>query len=201
MGATPSCSSTRFQTTYEELKLQSPLIERPGTALPDYLWGIETNDVGQLGLGDTSSFQTTYEELKPLHKVSYRVRNWSFQTTYEELKRLTRRQFLSNSRFQTTYEELKPVFIHNWPLCVTASRLPMRNWNLSLLHCSLLMKCFQTTYEELKLVSPSIQFSVWVYASRLPMRNWNFLKNGKIQKLRLASRLPMRNWNQNSKMV
>jgi len=75
-----------FQTTYEELKLQTRFYVRfPFLLLPDYLWGIET---GQLGLGDTTDrgFQTTYEELKRSKTLTmcWLIR---FQTTYEELKR------------------------------------------------------------------------------------------------------------------
>ena len=74
-----------------------------------------------------------------------------FQTTYEELK-----LFRSHGKlhklisFQTTYEELKQD-IHFW-IAVSgfASRLPMRNWNVT-----------------------SSEFIITLFASRLPMRNWN----------------------------
>jgi len=78
---------------------------------------------------------------------------------------------------------------------LTASRLPMRNWNSRIKRSacsiiwlpdylwgietracravSLLRNGFQTTYEELKLCTCN-QFGFWVIlASRLPMRNWN----------------------------
>jgi len=86
---------SRFQTTYEELKLQKDTTAWVG-----------------------SRFQTTYEELKP-SQSSWPDFLSSFQTTYEELK-LAKAEIFSvvTARFQTTYEELKPhpkSFIHEQP--------------------------------------------------------------------------------------
>jgi len=61
------------------------------------------------------------------------------------------RKIIVQSGFQTTYEELKRLFPFGWFYTVTASRLPMRNWNI--------LKSFRETPAKL--------------ASRLPMRNWN----------------------------
>jgi len=59
---------TRFQTTYEELKLYNRVREKHSE--------------------NGNSFQTTYEELKPdTHLVVQALTEESFQTTYEELKR------------------------------------------------------------------------------------------------------------------
>jgi len=121
----------RFQTTYEELKLFQTSIASLlcKSELPDYLWGIETI-WRETGKYSQHSFQTTYEELKLVGGKSARPMGKGFQTTYEELKR----------------KGLEKSVIIN-----LASRLPMRNWNLTMTVMQL----------------PSIQ------ASRLPMRNWN----------------------------
>ena len=77
---------TSFQTTYEELKLKDPAIDKLSMLC----------------------FQTTYEELKLQAQCKYTNTQTCFQTTYEELKLSI---FLPDSmlifRFQTTYEELK----------------------------------------------------------------------------------------------
>jgi len=129
----------RFQTTYEELKLafvamwfatilpasRLPMrnwnllkqsLAQQSMSLPDYLWGIETRSVHK-GSDADSSFQTTYEELKPLFRTWKGSILWCFQTTYEELKLIN-----PNKQFLT----------------ISASRLPMRNWNHYSLHLKLL---------------------------------------------------------------
>jgi len=187
----------RFQTTYEELKLDKNVAAGTYYKLPDYLWGIET-DNGRRSKHRPKSFQTTYEELKHGCCVMVSYLRSSFQTTYEELKRYIEgytRGMLSSLPdylwgietgsshsilynwwgFQTTYEELKLRF----SLCsgVSASRfqttyeelkLPTYIWRLIL---SLLR--FQTTYEELKPVYIDSLSARLEFASRLPMRNWN----------------------------
>jgi len=164
---------TRFQTTYEELKLESK------------------SSVLQV----QSGFQTTYEELKrhvlllsmpamPASRLP--MRNWNvFLLCLSSSARL---------RFQTTYEELKRwrrgSSRSDW-----ASRLPMRNWNFQHTDAPIFWvfwlpdylwgietlvyeprkytrRRFQTTYEELKRY-PSFEAAIERTASRLPMRNWN----------------------------
>jgi len=122
-------SKPSFQTTYEELK--HAVCDRVSwfcKTLPDYLWGIET-------LG-TSCFR--------IHRKASRLpmRNWnrslrrpitsgfSFQTTYEELKpSVNGHKYYSSFGFQTTYEELKLPRSVSLTVIISASRLPMRNWN------------------------------------------------------------------------
>jgi len=102
-------SQDRFQTTYEELKLPFPQLSEINLMLPDYLWGIETFSFSLIKTS-SSRFQTTYEELK-LERPQARGR-W-------------------RGRFQTTYEELKLSPTRTRRAKRTASRLPMRNWNLT----------------------------------------------------------------------
>jgi len=105
----------------------------PEWMLPDYLWGIETGRYRHYSLGfhNVDSFQTTYEELKLKPQEWGTIREEGFQTTYEELKPLYVRQIERwiNS-FQTTYEELKLASENSSFFSYSASRLPMRNWNL-----------------------------------------------------------------------
>ena len=103
---------------------------------------------------------------------------YRFQTTYEELKLGVRqtRQFkkLRLPDYLWGIETVIPAF---WIWNVSASRLPMRNWN-----------------------SPSgEQCSSDRVASRLPMRNWNATWETSQATRSNASRLPMRNWNPQAK--
>jgi len=134
-------TEARFQTTYEELKLQYTDREvRRGKKLPDYLWGIETEFIhgalrppGQLpdylwgietrpkritSSAHKSSFQTTYEELK-LGQVGIVDTSssglpdylWGIETGKSEYSHTQSR------RFQTTYEELKlGCRVPPWPV-------------------------------------------------------------------------------------
>ncbi len=147
-------TSLCFQTTYEELK-HSSLTDEEHTLklLPDYLWGIETSLLPLLllclplpdylwgietllelhtFLKKQHGFQTTYEELKPTTSARPARFSNSFQTTYEELKHCFVVD-LSDEQlgFQTTYEELKHLLGCFLEVIAFASRLPMRNWNLS----------------------------------------------------------------------
>jgi len=119
--------------------------------------------------------------------------------------------------FQTTYEELK--LAREWPSPpdTAASRLPMRNWNLSFSMSSawfasgfqttyeelkrnfcpwrIRARCgFQTTYEELKHGDGNSGFDI---GDRLPDYLWGIETHLKYdeESLSRASRLPMRNWN------
>ena len=184
--------------------------------LPDYLWGIETNQSSWTRFF-LPGFQTTYEELKHI------------ETRREDQSTLLP-DYLWGIETKST---LKPISGH------IASRLPMRNWNMnsSFLSCRMssgfqttyeelkpvenqdiqnLDVSFQTTYEELKQRQNKASFSD-LFASRLPMRNWNEklqafpfpvsfslpdylwgIETGPPSPLSqpdLASRLPMRNWN------
>ncbi len=78
-----------------------------------------------------------------------------------------------------------------------ASRLPMRNWNISRrMKRPRPLSRFQTTYEELKLRCSCSQSMSLLQASRLPMRNWNARWCCPCPCRQNASRLPMRNWNE-----
>ncbi len=77
------------------------------SALPDYLWGIETPS-SKAPAG------------KPPGASRLPMRNWNRDMT---LRRMLR------GRFQTTYEELKPPVEVVPHAAASASRLPMRNWN------------------------------------------------------------------------
>ena len=101
---------SRFQTTYEELKLCFVCQSKTLNTLPDYLWGIETRKHLSRTSSPNNRFQTTYEELKRFTSGSSETSEVCFQTTYEELKRV--RKFVG------------------W-ISFFASRLPMRNWNTS----------------------------------------------------------------------
>ena len=97
-----------FQTTYEELKLESWIwIEGGIDMLPDYLWGIETLSLAEY-VCERVSFQTTYEELKLFSNDTVRILLklpdylWGIETTFFVLL------ILIQLCFQTTYEELKP---------------------------------------------------------------------------------------------
>jgi len=98
-----------FQTTYEELKLD----ERHHffweiSALPDYLWGIET-DIRK------STFIYGFASRLPM-------RNWNCYDVSVPSN--------TDTSFQTTYEELKlRGYISTAKAIDNASRLPMRNWN------------------------------------------------------------------------
>jgi len=96
--------------------------------------------------------------------------------------------------FQTTYEELKPRTQLTKVSTLTASRLPMRNWNWGQSRRRpesrelpdylwgietafaegkfVKLVGFQTTYEELKPLKTGLR-RMQTGASRLPMRNWN----------------------------
>ena len=99
--------------------------------LPDYLWGIET-PVFRVLVSELCGFQTTYEELK--HFALLTVLEWfRFQTTYEELKL----SLLSSAHLRTWLPDYL-WGIETWSSSSSisatwyrASRLPMRNWNLS----------------------------------------------------------------------
>ena len=70
------------------------------------------------------------------------MRNWNCNSSVNEMGSVS---------FQTTYEELKRRIESANNLCLRASRLPMRNWNLTSRHVSQDSSTrFQTTYEELK---------------------------------------------------
>jgi len=122
-------------------------------------------------------------------------------------------------RFQTTYEELKPEDQRaNMGRSISASRLPMRNWNF----CCTRFPSFRLqalpdylwgieTYARRNrnakesllpdyLWGIETEKSIMIQdfeesASRLPMRNWNRREVFWACCESLASRLPMRNWN------
>ncbi len=121
--------------------------------LPDYLWGIETKDSTTLFAGTIDAsrlpmrnwnasaclisqqrfcFQTTYEELKLTTRRRSKKES-CFQTTYEELKHVREccAFQVAYHSFQTTYEELKRRNPKASRLLSFASRLPMRNWNIT----------------------------------------------------------------------
>jgi len=151
----PFCPFVRFQTTYEELKPNMNFSRlHPTRMLPDYLWGIETGKPDRLRSWRCTRFQTTYEELK--HRLAFQpARSRSrFQTTYEELKLFCTFEEWGNhllpdylwgietqkGYFRWHGAELPDYLwgIETFPRSrairsVSASRLPMRNWNIAIL--------------------------------------------------------------------
>ena len=217
-----ACSG--FQTTYEELKLVLH------TYVQFLIW----------------SFQTTYEELKLNHIANKVVAQHGFQTTYEELKlhsglsKKWKSLLLSDYLWgiETLLSEFLSKFscslsdylwgIETWdqalsPSAFLAFRLPMRNWNVSLV-----FPPFQLGWLSDYLWGIETRFGchwdrIKFLAFRLPMRNWNLdLWRRYIQKvyrfqttyeeLKLelyeqlestnqAFRLPMRNWNSSTEKM
>jgi len=142
--------------------------------LPDYLWGIETNESCDPKVLIHVRFQTTYEELKQdIHfwiAVSgfasrLPMRNWNLAQVTDfglgsELPDYLWGIETSRTRFLWIRKQELPDYlwgIETAPCCSSpfvfnsASRLPMRNWN-QILRCEYHLVC---------------------EASRLPMRNWN----------------------------
>jgi len=120
-----------FQTTYEELKHVSSISLECFSKLPDYLWGIETT-------------ATRVTALKAVFASRLPMRNWNVRLAPSPSAKLLLPDYLWGietqvvehgnggggvAGFQTTYEELKLSMIR-WT----------RAWR----------KGFQTTYEELK---------------------------------------------------
>jgi len=118
------------------------------TSLPDYLWGIETR--------------------------SWRVktRSTSLPDYLWGIETGKMKNGVLVAGFQTTYEELKPNFQDPWVMFWGASRLPMRNWNVSSWVLSFPIELpdylwgIETLY--FRLIHEANKA-----ASRLPMRNWN----------------------------
>ena len=162
-----------FQTTYEELKL---LVAVGGfgdgaSRLPMRNWNKPGKPSPQAGC---CCFQTTYEELKRAWMILSSLQASCFQTTYEELKHISNSGPYQRNGFQTTYEELKRS--------IKTTRPPNPAG-------------FQTTYEELK---PSL-FSTTLRKRALPDYLWGIetvvSDEYSCQRRCQASRLPMRNWN------
>ena len=208
-----------FQTTYEELKQYLPSCTYKHKSLPDYLWGIETEEmVGHSIIPDLLPdylWGIETRHLPVVHSVFIAsrlpMRNWNPPTTKPV------RSFQTS--FQTTYEELKLSFYISSFVNLKYT-LPDYLWGIE---TSIWWRRresnprFQTTYEELKLWSIFQVRYFHFLASRLPMRNWNYptrtLRAGdeslpdylwgietyqSVVDCRWhisASRLPMRNWN------
>jgi len=186
--------------------------------LPDYLWGIET---------PSESPQHSEEAASRLPMRNWNLNEWgfryittSFQTTYEELKLQTFAASLSGNFFSLPdylwgIETQRGFSLY--PSFSSASRLPMRNWNINF---SLMVVasaslpdylwgietlradqvdtrgfwCFQTTYEELKHSRKRGTYRM----IKLPDYLWG-IETLRVVRDRIrtheASRLPMRNWN------
>ncbi len=153
-GASIIIAHNRFESTYEELKLQNTfppaIAEVRVLSLPMrnwnfwrtfvlenirsfwvYLWGIET-------------YITYINFIEWFYVLSLPMRNWN---TFGALVLAT---FL------------------------TVLSLPMRNWNYRVLFPHLRLEiCFESTYEELKLYILLITFISLKLVLSLPMRNWN----------------------------
>ena len=141
-----------FQTTYEELKLLL-LRSNPynSVSLPDYLWGIET------------LYRSCWERWKFIGLPDYL---WGIETRFkwrccEDMGWLPDYLWGIETRKLVLKDQKR-----------SASRLPMRNWNI--INHRITLKDLQ--------------------ASRLPMRNWNHGYSRRRWRY-CASRLPMRNWN------
>jgi len=164
-----------FQTTYEELKL---LVAVGGfgdgaSRLPMRNWNKPGKPSPQAGC---CCFQTTYEELKRAWMILSSLQASCFQTTYEELKHISNSGPYQRNGFQTTYEELKRSIKTTRPPNPAGFQTTYEELKPSLFSTTLRKRAgFQTTYEELKQVFLcSFRFS-GCHASRLPMRNWNLL--------------------------
>ncbi len=162
-----------FQTTYEELKLSPDPSDVIYSGLPDYLWGIETQQLSQFDDSDTC-FQTTYEELKLPAVFKVEMELLSFQTTYEELKQ---NWFVVNKGIGSLPDYLWGIetkLVRGKQRDRLASRLPMRNWNK---HFRAVLTTRSSglpdylwgieTQQYCTSINPTMS------ASRLPMRNWN----------------------------
>ena len=131
IGHALSSFSPRFQTTYEELKqvrMKSKTGYTVASRLPMRNWNndkkvssIPWTVASRLPMRNWNTFWLPRSTISPTELPDYL---WGIETL-QELKR-----FFVHCRFQTTYEELK----HNslaragWH-GISASRLPMRNWN------------------------------------------------------------------------
>ena len=169
------------------------------------------------------SFQTTYEELKLIIPIIIPIiirlpdYLWGIETYLWVLRSL---DLLTLPDYLWGIETF--LVVAQGLLELKASRLPMRNWNNSLMLVSRAIcmlpdylwgietfflgvefkswvKCFQTTYEELKLRSTRKQrLSNGLlpdYLWGIETLTWLIVVNSDT----VASRLPMRNWNNEQK--
>jgi len=143
-----------FQTTYEELKLAFEI----ASSVRSWCFQTTYEELKLPGIESwqavTTSFQTTYEELKPILRDKDPSQLellpdylWGIETTIEAYGRCSDLelpdylwgietfdfifQWEQATRFQTTYEELKRLWQEPVYFAHLASRLPMRNWNVS----------------------------------------------------------------------
>ncbi len=182
----------RFQTTYEELKLEFFENISPIVKLPDYLWGIETparrrRAMPFLPLPDYLWGIETFDAAKKARElVELPDYLWGIET-FLRFNGKYHRVLASRLPMRNWNPVLPPL----WSLCVSASRLPMRNWNRALSlspvltqvslpdylwgietstrYVSPIQSRFQTTYEELK---PVIRFTEGYFDGKLPDYLW-----------------------------
>jgi len=147
-------------------------------ALPDYLWGIETNFFSQFA-AFRNRFQTTYEELKLAFHRHIRIyqgrasrlpmRNWNcagpeiIRPSTNRASRLPMRNWNVYRPLDDSISERLPDYlwgIETWTeLCLMQQReLPDYLWGIET--------------RELVFDPPLL-----AYASRLPMRNWNCISS------------------------
>ena len=151
----------RFESTYEELKLQCKRKENHRL----------------------QSFESTYEELKRFSNRRNKDLSPCFESTYEELKpsyMLSRSTRLHSFwvylwGIETCYTH--PFLMHFFFVL----SLPMRNWNS---WCCIPSwpgaHGFESTYEELKLLLCFLSLGTLSTVLSLPMRNWNLSKLGRL---------------------
>jgi len=160
--------------------------------LPMRNWNVDVGGTMNVWRG----FQTTYEELKRFGSKIYGVIRFCFQTTYEELKQL-------RNGWRTSHDIASRLPMRNWNWSVIrlpgllygcASRLPMRNWNVDVGGTMNVWRGFQTTYEELKRFGSKI-YGVIRFCFQTTYEELKQLRNGWRTSHDIASRLPMRNWN------
>jgi len=161
---------SRFESTYEELKLTSIFITFSHPAcvlsLPMRNWNPQRFSSPRY---DTS-FESTYEELKHQKCIGCPPEEKCFESTYEELKH--------NFNGRSVYNPVDVLSLpmRNWNFAILNSfrrrrhvlSLPMRNWNLlNARMAESKLNRFESTYEELKQISWPLICNVaqtfWVY--------------------------------------
>ena len=138
--------------------------------LPDYLWGIETQGRRRRGRdeGKLPDYLWGIETLLDVVSIFAFVLPdylWGIETHLV---------YIARGDFDASRLPMRNWNLSNLSIEIAyfnASRLPMRNWNVTRAAINFNFS-FQTTYEELKL-SILLKLKHPYSASRLPMRNWN----------------------------
>ena len=161
-----------FQTTYEELKLLCLIPKNLDSRLPDYLWGIETQYcvswVRKVWLPDYLWGIETAVEYPCAGRVQLPDYLWGIETPkLRKVWRVKPRELPDYLWGIETFRRIKGL-----PIGRPASRLPMRNWNSTIVRSSARFELpdYLWGIETKNIFQLLYSF---IYASRLPMRNWN----------------------------